>query len=160
VILSAGDDERQAARPWWFAPALAGVLFGALGGAVLNVGAPLPPCTPPQAEVELVVDRFLTRLGSSEHALRDCFTAGRPTDVEMESLIGANPPMTYRIERIAIGRDPVVDDVRFAAVLVSATWRAGPPILWAREESRWILLRRDEIAKRWTIEETQPPRRP
>ncbi len=160
VIVGLGEDEQVRARPWWFFPALAGVVVGALVGELIGVDEALPPCSPPNAEVELVVDRFLTRLGSPEDLLRRCFTDGRPTDVELSGFVAATPPTSYRIERVAIGRDAVTNDVRFAAVLVAATWYGEPPALWARGESRWIVLRRDEAAKRWTIEETQRPRRP
>ena len=115
-------------------PALLGIAIGAVTGEVLSAGRSFAPCAPPDAEVELVVDRFLTRLGSPELSLRECFTDGRPNEAEMSSFV--------------------------AAVLVAATWERDPPEWWDRDLSRWILLRRHEATKRWTIEETQPLRRP
>ena len=161
VIIALGEEqERPRERPWWVGPALLGIAIGAVTGDILSAGQSFAPCAPQDAEVELVVDRFLTRLGSPEVSLRECFTDGRPNEAEISSFVAAAPPTSYRIERVTVGRDPIVNDVRFAAVLVAATWERDPPAWWDRDLSRWILLRRHETTKRWTIEETQPLRRP
>ena len=147
--------------PWWFAAALVGVMAGAVAGMFVARG-PLPPCTPPGAAPEVVVDRFLERLGSSTDVLRDCFTTGRPTDYELELYAAARPPASYRIGSIAVGRSGPNSsgDVTFTAIQVFAIWDVGAPALWAGDDFRWIVLRRHEAPTRWTIDQTQPPRRP
>ena len=130
-------------RPWWFNAALVGVLGGATVG-VFVAPEPLPPCTPPNAAPEVVVDRFLARLGSSTEALRDCFTTGRPTDYELEMYAGARPPVSYRIGAISVGRSGAFSsgDVTFTGMQVFASWGDGAPELWTRDDFRWIVLRR------------------
>lgn len=131
-----------------------------LVGAV--VPQPFPPCSPPNAAPELVVDHFFARLGSSTDAIRECFTAGRPTDFELAMYAASVPPTSYRIESINVGRSGPNSsgEVVFIAMQVFASWRVEAPVLWARDDFRWIVLRRHEAPTRWTIEETQPPRRP
>ena len=148
-------------RPWWFGAALVGVLGGAVVG-VFAAPEALPPCTPPTAAPEVVVDRFLARMGSSTAALRDCFTIGRPTDYELEMYAAARPPVSYRIGSIAVGRSGpnFSGDVTFTAIQIYALWHVGAPELWAGDDFRWVVLRRHETPTRWTIDETQPPRRP
>ena len=72
------------------------------------------------------------------------------------------PPTSYRIESINVGRSGPNSsgEVVFIAMQVFASWRVEAPVLWARDDFRWIVLRRHEAPTRWTIEETQPPRRP
>jgi hypothetical protein len=45
-------------------------------------------------------------------------------------------------------------------VTIFASWRDGAPELWTRDDFRWIVLRRHEGPTRWTIDQTQAPRRP
>lgn len=136
-----------------------------MGGAVVGMFVarePLPPCAPPSATPEIVVDRFLARMGSSTDALRDCFTIGRPTDYELEMYAAARPPVSYRIGAIAVGRSGPNSsgEVTFTAIQVFALWQVGAPELWTRDDFRWIVLRRHEAPTRWTIDQTQPPRLP
>lgn len=123
---------------------------------------PLPPCSPPYAAPELVIDRFFARLGSSTEAIRECFTTGRPTDFELAMYAAADPPASYRVGSINVGRSGPNSsgEIVFTAMQVFASWPVDAPVLWARDDFRWIVLRRHEAPTRWTIEETQPPRRP
>jgi hypothetical protein len=148
-------------RPWWFSAALVGVMGGAIVGLFIARDA-LPPCTPPNAAPEIVVERFLARLGSSTDALRDCFTTGRPTDYELDMYAAAAPPASYRVGLIGVGRNGPNNsgDASFTAIQVFASWRDGAPELWTRDDFRWIVLRRHEAPTRWTIDQTLAPRRP
>jgi hypothetical protein len=155
VIVSDEAEAPTRRRPWWVGPSLAGILGGAIAGTFVSIGE-FPPCAPPQARVEIVVERFMARLGASEAAIRDCFTAGRPNEVELARYAAARPPMDYRIEKISEASD---DRGRpwFAAVQVVASWRGDPPEGWSRDRYQWIVLRASGPPTRWTIEETRPP---
>jgi hypothetical protein len=150
------DDGAEPVRrpPWWFRTALAGVIGGAFLG-ILITEAPLP-CSPPGARVELVVERFMTRLGSTPAGIRDCFTAGRPAEVELARYAAARPPSDYRIAKISEASNDR-GEAWFAAVQVVASWHGDPPEGWNRDRYQWIVLRRNDVSTRWTIEETRPP---
>lgn len=134
---------------------------GATLGALSDAAGPRPHCSPAGALPEVVIDRFLARLGSSSEALRECFTTGRPTDYELAMYVAAVPPTRYRVGSTTVGRSGPNSsgDVTFTAIQVYAAWHVGAPDLWARDDFRWIVLRRHEAPARWTIDETQPPRR-
>ena len=155
MIVSRDEAEPVRRRPWWIGPALVGVMSGAIAGTFISPGE-LPPCSPQDARVEIVVARFMARLGTSEQAIRDCFTAGRPNEIELTRYAAARPPLDYRIEKISEASD---DRGRawFAAVQVVASWRGDPPEGWSRDRYQWIVLRASGPPMRWTIDETRPP---
>ena len=155
MIVSDDVEEPARGRPWWVGPALVGVMGGAIAGTFASADE-LPPCSPPAARVEIVVERFLARLGASEDAIRDCFTVGRPTAVELARYAAARPPLDYRIDKISEASDDR-GKAWFAAAQVVASWRGDPPEGWSRDRYQWIVLRASGVPTRWTIEETRPP---
>lgn len=153
VILS-DDVEPVRHRPWWFRAGLVGIVGGALAGMFITE-TPLP-CSPPGARVELVIERFMARLGSTEDGIRDCFTTGKPGEVELARYAAARPPLGYRIAKISEASNSR-GEAWFAAVQVVASWPDDPPEGWNRDRYQWIVLRLGGEPARWTIEETRGP---
>lgn len=158
-----GDVDEPTERPWWFVPALSGVLVGALIGAAL-VPSPRPPCSLPGTTSELVVRRFFERFGSSGEAIAECWTVGRLSAEERRAYVDARPPTTIAIVHVSEGPAPGVTVVgpnegiyeRWELALV---WAGSPPRGWARDQSRVIGLVGHDAPIRWTIQFTDAPPR-
>lgn len=101
----------------------------------------------------------MARLGATQDWIRDCFTAGRPGEVELARYAAAQPPLGYRIAKISEASNDR-GEAWFAAVQVVASWPGDPPEGWDRGRYQWIVLRLDGVSMRWTIEETRPPLHP
>jgi hypothetical protein len=143
-------------RPWWAIPGLAGVLVGGAIGFTL-LPTPLPPCSPADAPSELVVQRFLERLGSSAASIQECWSPGKPTRDELETYVGARPPKTISLTSHSVGQGGGRVLIQWHTVL---TWSDRPPEGWHTDEPRLITLIRHDGPTRWTIEATDAPRRP
>ncbi len=151
-----GDAARRRDRPWWVVPALVGIALGGIVGfAVLPT--PLPACSPVDAPSDVVVVRFLERLGSSEAAIKECWTPGRLSQKELQTYVRARPPKTISLVDHYVGQGYGQVLIQWETVL---TWNDGPPEGWRADEARFIVLARQDGPTRWTIEVTQPPLRP
>lgn len=132
----------------------AGIALGlTIGLAALPTS---PPCSPADAPSEVVVRRFLERLGSSESAILDCWTPGALRPKELQSYLHARPPKRVSLLNVYAGHSDTQVLVQWE---VSLTWDGPPPDGWQPDESRFIVLARQDRPVRWTIETTQPPLR-
>lgn len=156
IAEATADTDLRRGRPWWFGPALIGIVLGGVVGFA-SLPTPLPACSPVDASSELVVLRFLERLGSSEAAIQECWTPGRLSQKELQTYLRARPPKTISLVNHYLGQGDGRVLIQWETVL---TWTDGPPEGWRADEPRFIMLARHDGPTRWTIELTQPPLRP
>lgn len=148
------DDYRETApaRPWWFRPALVGVALGGIVGVVLLT--PPAPCSPPGANPEVVVRRFLARLGSSATAIEDCWTAGSLGPEELRAYLDATPPASTSLVPYSGPEDGLIlgpGAPAHAHWVVVPTWRGPPPRGWPSDGPISIQLLRPNGSDRWAI---------
>jgi len=147
------DEYREVAhrRPWWFSPGLVGVALGGLLGAAL-LPTLLPPCSPPGANSEIVVRRFLERLGSSAAAIEECWTSESGPE-ELRAYLDATPPASISLvpypgpHVFLLGPNAPA----YAHWLVKANWNGRPPAGWPNDEAISIHVLRPDGSGRWTI---------
>jgi len=156
-----GDIDEATDRPWWFVPALTGVLVGALLGAAL-LPMPRPPCSLPGTSPEVVLRRFFERFGSSGDAIAECWTVGRLSAEELKAYVDAQSPTTIAILRVSDGPGPGISVIGpnegiYLRWEVALAWAGSPPRGWARDQSRVIGLVGHDDPTRWTIQFTNAP---
>ena len=161
AIVTEGEED-VAGPPWWFRTALLGVLLGGVVGAAVLPGPP-PPCSPPGASYSAVLERFLSRLGSSVDSIQDCWAGddlvftGEMRD--LDKFASAEPPTSYEIHLVS-------DQLRGSnnaliyEVQLNAHWRHDPPDGWNGYAPRLVLLRRAQDSTQWKIMATLPPEPP
>ncbi len=155
IVDDAGTPVAREGRPWWFLPPVAAIaLVAILASLVPDPPSPMPPCSPPDARLEVVVDRFLSRLGSSPEAISECWVAGRLSVAELSWYTEARPPTRYQFGTYSEGRG-LTGEIYYA-VQVFPTWGGAPPAGWG-DTFRWIMLQRFDRPTRWMVFETQPP---
>lgn len=139
-------------RPWWFGPGLVGVALGGLLGLAL-LPTSLPPCSPPGGNSDIVVRRFLERLGSSVTAIEECWARESLGPEELRAYLDATRPTEVSLvppsgtTSFALGPNAP----ELAEWVVVPTWSGPPPRVWPNGKPISIQLLRPSGSTRWMI---------
>lgn len=136
-------------RPWWFLPAIVGVIAGGAIG-FLALPRPLPSCSPPGADSQVVVARFLERMGSSVADIADCWIAGEDRSAELSTYARASAPASY-----SLTTDPPIGVVfghgDYERWLLRASWKELPPAGWSSDVPIFVSVLRPAGSSQWKI---------